>query len=119
MRRLGGQVITLSGFNSNNALRSLGDVNFWLDSTDYGMVEIGHQFVVRGQHDIASSVRVEKFSKSPITCGSEIGEFQLSRTVTQPCDGSALGIVDGNCCQPFVLLQRACKESCVRNLAWV
>ena len=57
MRELGGAVITLSGFASNNALRGLGDVNIWLDSRDYGMVEIGHQFVL---HNLADRLRIEK-----------------------------------------------------------
>lgn len=46
----GGRVITLSGFAHDNPLRVLGDINFWLDSSDYGMVEIGHQFLL---HNIA------------------------------------------------------------------
>ena len=46
----GGSVITLSGFDGNNPLRTLGDINIWLDSTDYGFVEVGHQFVL---HNIA------------------------------------------------------------------
>lgn len=44
------KTITLSGFNSDNPLRSLGDLNIWLDSKDYGFVEIGHQFIL---HNIA------------------------------------------------------------------
>jgi len=46
----GGKVITLSGFAADNPLRTLGDINIWLDSTDYGFVEIGHQFVL---HNVA------------------------------------------------------------------
>jgi len=55
MRRLGGKTITLSGFKRDNPLRALGDLNIWLDSTDYGMVEIGHQFVL---HNIADRIRL-------------------------------------------------------------
>ncbi len=55
MRGLRGKAITLSGFKRDNPLRSLGDVNFWLDSSDYGMVEIGHQFVL---HNIADRLRL-------------------------------------------------------------
>ena len=55
MRRLGGRTVTLSGFKRDNPLRGLGDVNAWLDSTDYGMVEIGHQFVL---HNIADRIRL-------------------------------------------------------------
>lgn len=49
----GGIVITLSGFNAENPLRKLGDLNFWLDSCDYGMVEIGHQFIL---HNVADRI---------------------------------------------------------------
>ncbi len=55
MRKLGGKTVTLSGFKRDNPLRMLGDLNFWLDSTDYGMVEIGHQFVL---HNIADRIRI-------------------------------------------------------------
>lgn len=47
----GGTVITLSGFAGNNPLRSLGDINIWLDSSDYGFVEIGHQFILHNMSD--------------------------------------------------------------------
>lgn len=46
VRELGGAVVTLSGFASDNSLRALGNLNIWLDTRDYGMVEIGHQFVL-------------------------------------------------------------------------
>lgn len=55
MRELGGTAITLSGFKRDNPLRALGDVNVWLDSADYGMVEIGHQFVL---HNLADRLRL-------------------------------------------------------------
>jgi len=38
----GAKVITLSGFLPENALRQLGDVNFYVPSTDYGSVELTH-----------------------------------------------------------------------------
>lgn len=47
----GGTVISLSGFARDNPLRLLGDVNIWLDSNDYGMVEVGHQFVLHNLAD--------------------------------------------------------------------
>ena len=50
MTSSGGTVVTLSGFAADNPLRALGDINIWLDSTDYGFVEIGHQFVL---HNVA------------------------------------------------------------------
>lgn len=40
------KVITLSGFAENNPLRQIGDYNIWLNSKDYGQVEIGHAFML-------------------------------------------------------------------------
>lgn len=48
---IGGTVITLTGFKPDNPLRKLGDVNVWLNSSDYGFVEIGHQFVLHNLSD--------------------------------------------------------------------
>jgi D-sedoheptulose 7-phosphate isomerase len=39
-------VITLSGFNENNPLRTLGHLNFWIDRKDYGLVESAHFFIL-------------------------------------------------------------------------
>ncbi|MCH9626118.1 MAG: Phosphoheptose isomerase [Chlamydiales bacterium] len=39
-------LITLSGFEPDNALRGLGELNFWLESADYGLVETGHFFLL-------------------------------------------------------------------------
>jgi D-sedoheptulose 7-phosphate isomerase len=35
-------VITFSGFKSDNPLRQLGDINFWVDSKAYNIVEMTH-----------------------------------------------------------------------------
>jgi len=42
----GGETITLSGFKPDNPLRSMGALNLWLNSRDYGFVEIGHLFLL-------------------------------------------------------------------------
>ena len=47
----GGFIVTLSGFSRDNPLRSLGDINIWLNSNDYGFVEIGHQFILHNVSD--------------------------------------------------------------------
>ena len=44
MAEIGGTVFTLTGFDSNNPLREVGNFNYWIDSHDYGIVEIGHLF---------------------------------------------------------------------------
>ncbi len=51
VKQHGGTVLTLSGFDRDNPLRSLGDLNIWIDSRDYGFVEIGHQFVLHNLAD--------------------------------------------------------------------
>lgn len=50
-KKNGTKVITLSGFNPQNELRTLGCVNFWCNSSDYGMVEISHQFILHNISD--------------------------------------------------------------------
>jgi len=50
-RNSGAYVITFSGFARDNPLRLLGDLNFWIDSDDYGFVEIGHQFILHNISD--------------------------------------------------------------------
>lgn len=36
------KVITFSGFKSSNSLRKIGDINFWVDSKNYNIVEAVH-----------------------------------------------------------------------------
>jgi phosphoheptose isomerase len=43
-REIGMSVVTLSGFAAENPLRQLGDINFWIDSKAYNIVETAHQF---------------------------------------------------------------------------
>jgi len=47
-------VITLSGFNKNNHLRKLGDINFYIPSYSYGYVEIIHLVIC---HLIVDSIK--------------------------------------------------------------
>lgn len=55
-KSLGGTIVTLSGFNHDNMLRKLGHLNFWLDSNDYGIVEVGHLFLL---HNLADRIACE------------------------------------------------------------
>jgi phosphoheptose isomerase len=43
-RDMGLEVVTLSGMTPDNPLRALGDVNYWVDSKSYNIVETAHQF---------------------------------------------------------------------------
>ena len=41
-KKSGISVITVSGFLSDNPLRKLGDLNLWVDSPEYNIVEMTH-----------------------------------------------------------------------------
>jgi D-sedoheptulose 7-phosphate isomerase len=41
-KEMGLSVISISGFLTDNPLRKLGDLNLWLDSTEYNIVEMTH-----------------------------------------------------------------------------
>ena len=38
------KIVTFSGFEKNNKLKKCGDLNFWVDSRAYNMIENTHQF---------------------------------------------------------------------------
>ena len=42
-RALGVRPVTLSGFDADNPLRKLGELNFWVNSRSYNVVEMTHQ----------------------------------------------------------------------------
>ncbi|CAK0759314.1 D-sedoheptulose 7-phosphate isomerase [uncultured Gammaproteobacteria bacterium] len=54
-RRLGGRVVTLSGFKPDNPLRRLGDVNLYVESIRYGFVEILHLALCHAMLDLAGA----------------------------------------------------------------
>ena len=62
-KKVGAKVITFTGFNEDNSLRRLGDINFWLNSNDYGYVEVGHQFIL---HNISDRFGLEKIKEFQI-----------------------------------------------------
>ena len=51
--RSGGcRIATLSGFSADNELRHAGDINFYVESTEYGFVEIAHLALCHAVLDI-------------------------------------------------------------------
>lgn len=59
-RELGLGVVTLSGFDPANPLRALGDLNLWVNSRSYNIVETTHQTWLLAALDyIVSNGRVE------------------------------------------------------------
>ncbi len=55
----GCEVITLSGFSSDNPLRQLGNINFYVASNNYGEVEISHMSIVHYLTDCAMKLRTK------------------------------------------------------------
>ena len=51
-RERGCVVYTFSGFTSDNPLRSMGDLNFYLANKEYGFVEVGHLALLHTVLDI-------------------------------------------------------------------
>src|SRR5579862_2349289 len=51
-RKVNCTVITLSGFKPDNPLRTLGDVNIYFPSGEYGFVEVGHLAILHAALDI-------------------------------------------------------------------
>ncbi len=50
-RKLGCRVITFSGFDRENPLNKLGDVNYFVDSKEYGFVEVAHIALIHSMLD--------------------------------------------------------------------
>jgi D-sedoheptulose 7-phosphate isomerase len=45
-------IATFSGFQAANLLRASGDVNFYVDSDQYGFVEIAHHALIQAILDL-------------------------------------------------------------------
>jgi D-sedoheptulose 7-phosphate isomerase len=65
----GCHVVTLSGFQPDNKLSKMGNLNFWLDSSDYGLVEIGHLFIL---HNVADRIAINVDKGKKLEYGDEI-----------------------------------------------
>lgn len=53
-------VCTLSGFASENPLRQMGDLNWYIDSMEYGFVELAHQIIIHCALDNQAQLLAEK-----------------------------------------------------------
>jgi len=56
-RELGGQIITLSAMRPDNALRQLGDLNFYIPADTYGHAETGHAAILHHWVDAVIQVK--------------------------------------------------------------
>ena len=60
----GCQIITLSGFSTDNPLRRLGEVNFYVPSPAYGLVESAHSTLAHFLTDCAALSQANKRNSS-------------------------------------------------------
>lgn len=56
----GMKIVTLTGFNKENDLMSLGDINLWIDSKVYNVVECAHMLMLVAVCDMIVSQEKEK-----------------------------------------------------------
>lgn len=56
-REMGLKTVTLSGFQPDNPLRKLGDINLWADSNSYNVVEMTHHIWLVGIVDQIISLK--------------------------------------------------------------
>lgn len=55
-KKIGCQIITLSGFNENNPLSLMGDINVYIPTSKYGEVEVAHYFILHFLLDCLSKI---------------------------------------------------------------
>jgi D-sedoheptulose 7-phosphate isomerase len=55
-RKIGCEVVTLSAFGADNPLRKVGNVNIYLNNTEYGHAELGHETILHSLADYILSV---------------------------------------------------------------
>jgi D-sedoheptulose 7-phosphate isomerase len=54
-REIGCSVITMSGFEPTNPLRTMGDINFYVARSEYGIVEVAHTALIHAVVDLKCS----------------------------------------------------------------
>lgn len=52
-------IVTLSGFSKNNPLRKIGDINFWINSNKYNIVETVHQTILLSIIDYLIAIKLK------------------------------------------------------------
>jgi D-sedoheptulose 7-phosphate isomerase len=62
-KTLGLRIITLTGFDPDNDLKALGDVNLWIDSKVYNVVECAHMLMLVAVCDMIVSQEKEKIGE--------------------------------------------------------
>ena len=52
------KIITFSGFSKNNKLNKIGDINFWIDSKNYNIIENSHQVILLSIIDLITKKKI-------------------------------------------------------------
>jgi D-sedoheptulose 7-phosphate isomerase len=65
-KNFGCHILTLSGFSPQNSLRFKGDLNVWLDSNNYGIVETGHLFFLHHLMEALSHEKADDVTRNRI-----------------------------------------------------
>ena len=115
-RRQGLTVITLSGFDADNPLRKCGDINLWIDSHEYNIVEMTHHIWLLAVVDLA----VAKNAPAPDNPTAPTAQAQLNAPVTFESDRQVRVLVTGGA--GFIgshlvdrLLERGYRVVCIDN----
>jgi D-sedoheptulose 7-phosphate isomerase len=56
-KKIGCKVITLTGFDKKNKVRKIGDVNLWINSKNYNLVEMTHHIWLLSIVDFIAKIR--------------------------------------------------------------
>lgn len=73
-------LITLSGFSASNPLRKLGNLNFFLNAKDYGLVETGHFFLLHTIVDTYPRAKFFSLQKRELHEAIPADRLELNRT---------------------------------------
>jgi len=71
MRKIGGTVMTFTGFQAGNRMRSLGDLNVYVPAEHYGMVESVHNLILQQLVDMIMETGVERPEQVPTSGNSK------------------------------------------------
>ena len=71
MRKIGGTVMTFTGFQAGNRMRSLGDLNVYVPAEHYGMVESVHNLILQQLVDMIMETGVERPEQVPASGNSK------------------------------------------------
>jgi len=65
-KEIDAKVVTLTGFGELNPLKDIGNLNFYLNQSDYGLVEMGHFFILHSMVDLYDKISINKSIKTEV-----------------------------------------------------